>query len=118
MRAAQGQCRAGDPADGLADHVFGTVERRGGFRRRPLGVAEPRRTVGDHPGGFEVDADFGNVAPHIGVVGQRLDVTFRLSAVDHPAQFVVGRGREAQINRGVRAPEPVQIGVPERPHVV
>ena len=98
VRSAQGQRRAGDPGDGFADHVFCAVESSGGFRCRPLGIAEPSRTVGDQPGGFEVDADLGDVAPHIGVVGQRLGIAFGLPGVGDPPQLVVSCGGEAEID--------------------
>ena len=118
VRAGEGQRRAGDMADRLADHVFGAIEGGGGCRGRPFRVAQPGRVVSDQSRRFELGADLGDVAAHIRVIGERLGITFRLSRVHDPAQFIEGRLRDAEINRGVGAPEPVQIGVPERPHIV
>src|SRR5262249_20741045 len=62
------QCGTGDPAHRLANHVFGSVKRGRGFRRRPLRVAEPGRAIGDQPRRFEIGAYLGNMAAHVGVI--------------------------------------------------
>jgi hypothetical protein len=50
-----------------------------------------------------VDAELGDVAPHIGVVSQRLGIAFRLPGVDHLPQLVVGaRGGAHGIFKGSR----------------
>jgi hypothetical protein len=66
-------------ADRLANRVFRSVERGDRFLGQPFGVAEPGRMVGDEPRRFEIGAHLGDVAPHIGVIGERLGIAFRLA---------------------------------------
>jgi len=118
VRAAERQRRAGDAAYRLADHVFRPVECGGRFCSRPFLVAEPGRTVCDQPCRFEIGAHLGDVTAYVGVVGERLGIAFRLARTDDPAQLVKRGLRDPEIDRGVRAPEPVQIGVAEGSQIV
>src|SRR5437016_11273146 len=70
--AAQGHGRPRDPGDRLAHEVLGPVERRQGGRRRPLGVAEPRRVVGQEARGLKIDAHLTHLPPNVVVIGERL----------------------------------------------
>jgi hypothetical protein len=115
---AERECRAGDAADRLANHVFRPAEGGDRFRSSPLRVAEPRRAVGDQPRRFEIGAHVGDMAPNVGMMGERLSVTFRLAGVHDSAQLIERGLRDAEIDRGIRAPEPVQIAMPERADVV
>ena len=74
----------GDPADRLAHHVFCAIQRRGCLRRRSLRVAEPGRAIGDQPRRLQIGAQFGNVATHIRMVGERLRVAVRLARMHRP----------------------------------
>ena len=85
VRAAEGQRGPGDPADRLADPIFRTIEGGGRFRGRALRIAEPSRAVHDEPRGFEIGAHLGDVAAHIGVIGERLRITLRLARMHNPA---------------------------------
>src|SRR5580704_611157 len=118
VRAAERQRRAGDAAYRLAYHVLRPVERGGRFRSRPFLVAEPGRTVCDQPCRFEIGAHLSDVTAYVGVIGERLGIAFRPARTDDPAQLVERGLRDAEIDRGVRAPEPVQIGVAEGSHIV
>jgi hypothetical protein len=96
MRAAERQRHASNPAYDLADHVFGAVKGGGGFRCRPLRVAEPSRVVGDQPRRLEIGAHLGDMPTHVGVIGERLGITLRLAAVNDSAWFVKRRLRNAK----------------------
>ena len=58
------------------------------------------------------------MAPHIGMVGQRLRIAFGPARRDDPAQLVIRRRRDAEIHRRIGPPEPVQMRQTERPDVV
>jgi hypothetical protein len=58
------------------------------------------------------------MAPNVGMMGERLSVTFRLAGVHDSAQLIERGLRDAEIDRGIRAPEPIQIAMPERADVV
>ena len=55
---------------------------------------------------------------YVGVVGEGLGIAFRLARTDDPTQLVERGLRDAEIDRGVRAPEPIQIGMAEGSHIV
>jgi hypothetical protein len=84
----------------------------------PFRVTEPSRVVGDEPRCFEIGAHLGHMPAYVGVIGERLSITFRLAGMDDLAQFVERRLRDTEVDRSVRAPEPVHVSVAEPPRVV
>ena len=65
-----------------------------------------------------VGAQFRDVPAHVGMIGKRLRITVRLPRMHDPAQLVVRRDGNAEIDRRVGTPEPVQEIAAEAPGVI
>src|SRR6516162_643753 len=74
--------------------------------------------IGDEPRRLQLGADLGDMSADIGMVGERLSIAFRPARVDYLAQFVECRLCYPEIDRRVRAPEPMQIALAQPAHIV
>src|ERR1700733_12679462 len=68
---------------------------------RSLRVAEPGGAIGDQARRLQVGAQFRDAPAHVGMIGKRLRITVRLPRMHDPAQLVVRRNGNAEIDRRV-----------------
>src|SRR5689334_18778374 len=104
--------------DGFPHNVFCAEEGGRGLRCWTLGVVKPRRSIGDKTGSFKLGAQLGYLPANIGVIGERLGVTWHLTGADNAHQLAEGSARHPKIDGSVGAPSPTARRPPECPDII
>jgi len=64
---------------------------------RPRRIAQPGRVIGHQPRCLEGDAHLRHAPAHVRMVGERLHIAGRDPSLEHPGDFLVGRGSHARL---------------------
>src|SRR5262249_2517395 len=83
-----------------------------------LGVVKPRRSVGHKTGSFEFSAQLRYLPTDIGMIGERLGVTWHLAGADNAHQLAECSASHPKIDGRVGAPRPAARRPPECPDII